>query len=139
MGSLEADPVSEERTPLADPKRTHRQVLAFALALPGAYEDHPWEETVAKVGKKVFVFFGAEGSPYWPGMTVKLRESHLAALGIPGAAPTGYGLGRAGWVSLPFRGDVPPVAVLTDWVEESYRLVAPKRSIAELDARTSGG
>jgi predicted DNA-binding protein (MmcQ/YjbR family) len=123
---------------LADPKRTHRQVLAFALALPGAYEDHPWEETVAKVNKKVFVFFGSEGSPYWPGMTVKLRESHPAALGIPGAEPTGYGLGRAGWVSLSFRGDVPPVAVLTDWVEESYRLVAPKRSIVELDARTSG-
>src|SRR5580765_6325807 len=80
-GSLAIDP-SEEPT-VADPKRTYRQVLAFALALPGAYEDHPWGETVAKVNRKVFVFFGVEGSPSWPGMTVKLRESNQAALGIP--------------------------------------------------------
>ena len=124
---------------MADPKRTYRQVLAFALALPGAYEDHPWGETVAKVNRKVFVFFGVEGSPYWPGMTVKLRESNQAALGIPGAAPTGYGLGRSGWVTLSFRESAPPVAVLTDWVEESYRLVAPKRLIAELEARAPDG
>jgi hypothetical protein len=28
------------------------------------------------------------------------------------------------------------VDILTDWVEESYRTVAPKRLVAELDART---
>ena len=124
---------------MAEPKRTYRQVLAFALALPGAYENHPWGETAAKVNRKVFVFFGVEGSPDWPGMTVKLRESNQAALGIPGAAPTGYGLGPSGWVTLSFRGSAPPVAVLSDWVEESYRLVAPKRLIAELDARALNG
>ena len=123
----------------ADPKRVHRRVLRFALSLPGAYEDHPWEETVAKVGKNVFVFFGSDQSPGWPGMTVKLRESNQAALGVPGAAPTGYGLGKAGWVSLSFNGDTaPPAGVLEDWIEESYRLVAPKRLIAELDARAVG-
>ena len=39
-------------------RRTWRQVLDFALRLPGAYEDHPWGESVAKVNKKVFVFMG---------------------------------------------------------------------------------
>jgi len=28
-----------------------------------------------------------------------------------------------------------PLATLRDWVEESYRIVAPKRPVAELDAR----
>jgi hypothetical protein len=28
----------------------------------------------------------------------------------------------------------PPFGVLTDWVQESYRLVAPKRFVAELDS-----
>jgi len=122
-------------TDVADPKRIHREPLRFALGLPGAYEDHPWDEVAAKVNKKVFVFFGREDNPHGPGMTVKLRESHEEALGIPGAAPTGYGLGRAGSVDVPFGGRT-PIGVLSDWIEESYRLVAPKRLLAELDARS---
>ena len=120
---------------MADPKRTHRAAVKFALAMPGAWEDHPWEETVAKVGTKVFVFFGNEQSTTWPGMTVKLRGSHEAAMAVPGAAPTGYGLGKAGWVDVPFRETSPPLGVLTDWIDESYRIVAPKTMVAELDER----
>ena len=56
---------------------------------------------------------------------------------VPGAAPTGYGLGRAGWVTIPLLATTPPLPVLKDWVEESYGRVAPKRLVAELD-RTSG-
>jgi predicted DNA-binding protein (MmcQ/YjbR family) len=119
---------------MGQPKTTRRRVLAFALRFPGAYEDHPWDEDVAKVGKKVFVFLGIPDSER-PGMTVKLRESHDHALSIPGAAPTGYGLGKSGWVDVPFRDTTPPLDVLKDWVEESYRLVAPKKLIAELDER----
>ena len=110
------------------------QVRDFSLGLPGAYEDFPWGERVTKVNKKVFVFLGTdEGNQRGPGCSVKLRESHAQAMAVPGAEPTGYGLGRAGWVSLPLHGDIPPVEVVLDWVEESYRLVAPKRLIALLD------
>jgi predicted DNA-binding protein (MmcQ/YjbR family) len=124
---------------VADAKRVQREVVRFALGLPGAWEDHPWEETVAKVGKKVFVFFGSEASPTWPSMTVKLVESHDQAMAIPGTEPTGYGLGKSGWVTIPFGSSLlPPLGVLTDLVEESYRLVAPKRLVAELD-REAGG
>lgn len=123
---------------MADPKRILRQVLEFSLGLPGAYENHPWDETVVKVNKKVFVFLGSEESPMWPAMTVKLRDSHEQALAIPGTEPTGYGLGKSGWVTIPFRTRLPPVGVLTDLVEESYRLVAPKRLVAELDQSTTG-
>jgi predicted DNA-binding protein (MmcQ/YjbR family) len=117
------------------PETTRRRILEFALTFPGAYEDQPWEEdVVAKVNNKIFVFFGTAGSPD-PGMTVKLHDSHDQALSVPGAAPSGYGLGRAGWVTLPFRATTPPLDVLMDWVEESYRIVAPRRLVAELDER----
>ena len=119
---------------MSRPRDTRRRVLGFALGLPGAYEDHPWGEDVAKVKSKVFVFLGIDGASE-PAMTLKLRESHEQALAIPGVAPTGYGLGRSGWVTVPFRDTTPPLDVLKDWVEESYRLVAPKMLVADLDER----
>ena len=124
---------------MADHRATRRKILRFALALPEAYEDHPWGEDVAKVAGKVFVFLGAGQDPARLGMTVKLDESLEQALAVPGAAPTGYGLGRAGWVTVPLRDTTPPPAVLLDWVEESYRRVAPRRLAAALDALRSGG
>ena len=117
------------------PKRatTRDRVRAFALGLPGAYEDNPWDESVAKVNGKIFVFFGTDDPGKDRGMSVKLVESNAQALMAPGAEPTGYGLGKSGWVNIPLRRGAPPLGVLTDWVEESYRLVAPKRLSATLD------
>ena len=106
------------------------RVRAFALSLPEASEDHPWGEDVAKVRGKIFVFLGPERSRR---MTVKLVESHAHALSIDGAEPTGYGLGKSGWVTVPLRGEGVTLGLLRDWVEESYRIVAPKLLVAELD------
>jgi len=111
-------------------------VLAFALELPGAYKDSPWGESVVKVNKKVFIFLGAgEGTG---GMSVKLPDSNAQALMVPGAEPTGYGLGKAGWVTVRFGRGAPPLGILTDWVEESYRTVAPKKLVAQLDEPIRG-
>jgi predicted DNA-binding protein (MmcQ/YjbR family) len=118
----------------ASAERTRKALLDYALTLPEAYEDHPWgEEAVAKVNGKIFVFFGmGEGTPDIA-IAVKLDDSLEQALAVPGAAPTGYGLGRAGWVTVPLLPTTPPVGVLKDWIEESYRRVAPKRLVAQLD------
>jgi predicted DNA-binding protein (MmcQ/YjbR family) len=113
----------------------------FALGLPGAWEDVPWEgETVAKVGKKVFVFNIEPADTVTDRLqfSVKLPESGDAARSLPYTSPTGYGLGRAGWVTVDLASgpdaDPPPVDVFLDWIEESYRAVALKKYIAELDA-----
>jgi predicted DNA-binding protein (MmcQ/YjbR family) len=106
------------------------KVREFALSLPEATEEHPWGEDVAKVRGRIFVFLGSPGSRR---MTVKLEESHAHALSIDGAERTGYGLGDSGWVTVPLRAQGVNVALLRDWVEESYRIVAPKRLLAELD------
>ena len=55
------------------------------------------------------------------------------ALAVDGAEPTGYGLGKAGWVTVPYRAPGVSIDVLRDWVEESYRIRAPKRLVAKLD------
>jgi predicted DNA-binding protein (MmcQ/YjbR family) len=86
---------------------------------------------VVKVRGKIFVFLGPEGSR---SIAVKLAESHAHALAVDGAKPAGYGLGKAGWVTVPLRAPGVSLDVLRDWVEESYRIVAPKRLIAALDA-----
>ena len=80
-----------------------------------------------KVGKKIFAFFGETT------LTLKLVEAHEAAMSVPGAAPTGYGMGKAGWVTMPLDGDIPPLDILYDWLEESYRIIAPKKLAAQLD------
>ncbi|MBG0814547.1 MmcQ/YjbR family DNA-binding protein [Planomonospora sp. ID82291] len=109
----------------------------FALRFPEAHEDHPWGETVVKVNKKIFLFLGVEEpTDKWsPSAGVKLPGSHGHALALDGVRPSGYGLGRSGWVTIPLTGTLPETEVLLDWVEESYRAVAPKRLVAALDAR----
>jgi predicted DNA-binding protein (MmcQ/YjbR family) len=109
--------------------RARAKLLRFALSLPETYEDHPWDETVAKVRRKVFVFFG--GRPKL--VTVKLAESHAHALSIEGVDPAGYGLGSSGWVNVPVDAAGLSHELLCDWIEESYRIVAPKRLVATLD------
>ena len=52
-------------------------------------------------------------------------------------SPTGYGLGKAGWVSAFFQdADDIPLPLLEGWIEESYRAVAPKTLVKALQ---SGG
>lgn len=97
---------------------------------------------MVKVNKKIFVFLGTDHGSEGRMMSVKLPDSNAQALMVPGAEPTGYGLGRGGWVSVPLTPTAPPLAVLTDWVEESYRAVAPKRLAQRLDppaGRPRGG
>jgi predicted DNA-binding protein (MmcQ/YjbR family) len=115
-------------------KRVHAALRTFAFAFPGAYEDHPWGESVAKVDKKIFAFFGVEGNV---AVHLKLPYSAEAALSVAGAAPTGYGLGKAGWVTIPLGGELPPLDILREWIEESYRAVATKKRAKELDERTA--
>jgi predicted DNA-binding protein (MmcQ/YjbR family) len=113
------------------------QVRAFALSLPEAVEEHPWGEDVVKVRGKIFVFLGTATSER-PRLTVKLDESHGHALSLEGAVETGYGLGKAGWVTVPLRGDGVSRDLLCEWIEESYCIVAPKKLAATLERGGAG-
>jgi predicted DNA-binding protein (MmcQ/YjbR family) len=120
-------------------RRAKAALRAFALAYPGAREEFPWGERVIKVGKKVFVFLGTpDGDDL--GLSVKLPATASIALLFPFATPTGYGLGKAGWISAEFGpGDNIPLAMLRQWIDESYRAVAPRRTAAPGDAHGVSG
>jgi predicted DNA-binding protein (MmcQ/YjbR family) len=44
---------------------TREDLVAHCLTKPGAYLDHPWgeQDSVVKVGGKIFCFFGSDGDP----------------------------------------------------------------------------
>jgi predicted DNA-binding protein (MmcQ/YjbR family) len=106
----------------------------FALSLPEAWPDQPWGDRVVKVGKKIFLFVSGPDSERSV-ITAKLPESRDHALSYPDAAPTRYGLGKHGWVTVYVdRVPVEEREVLFDFVEESYRAVATKTLVKRLDA-----
>ena len=121
---------------------TARSALAalrkHALSYPQAVEDFPWGDQVIKVKGKIFVFLGA-GKDGGFGISAKLPATHELALTLKHVTPTGYGLGKAGWVTaqLP-RGARIDVELYKDWIDESYRAVAPRTLVRGLDAGSLG-
>jgi predicted DNA-binding protein (MmcQ/YjbR family) len=84
-------------------------------------------EPTFRVAGKNFVFT----SPDADSITVKLPHEEAAAIVAtdPRASPTGYGLGRHGWVSISLSGRLRAARwrEVEEWVRTSYTLVAPRR------------
>lgn len=119
--------------------RLNRAELAlrdFALAFPETHEDFPWGHRAIKVKGKAFIFMGTDEGVF--GLSVKLPSSRDAVLMLPFASPTGYGLGKSGWITARFKPtDKVPLDWIKEWIEESYRAIAPKRLVKEMDAGTA--
>lgn len=70
-------------------------------------------------------------------LAVKLPHSGLQPLDQSFTEPMGYGLCKSGWVSATITaGDRPKMDLLRAWVLESYRAVAPKKLLKEIDAKS---
>jgi len=84
-------------------------------------------EPTFRVSGKNFIFAGEDGRT----ITVKLTMEEAAAVVAtdPDVVPTGYGLGRAGWVSITLtsRPSAARWREVEEWIRTSYTLVAPKR------------
>src|SRR5205823_11072805 len=87
----------EAGPPSAAHRKAEEKLRQFALAYPEAVEEFPWGERAVKVRKKVFLFMTANDTGLH--LSTKLPESAPFALSHPFALPTGYGLGKSGWVS----------------------------------------
>lgn len=84
-------------------------------------------EPTFRVRGKNFVFSDQQARH----LSVKLpkQEAEAVVATDVAAEPTGYGLGRHGWVSvaLPARPSTARWREVEEWVRTSYTLVAPKR------------
>ncbi|MCB9545795.1 MAG: MmcQ/YjbR family DNA-binding protein [Myxococcales bacterium] len=113
---------------------TLARFIEAGLAYPEATLDHPWGHPSLKVRGKGFAFMYASAEGF--SFSAKLPDSSGDALMLPFAQPTGYGLGRAGWITARFApGEGIPEDLLLDWLDESYRAVAPKKLSKTLPPR----
>jgi predicted DNA-binding protein (MmcQ/YjbR family) len=119
-------------------KNKYESVLRdIALSYPEAYEDFPWGDRVVKVKGKIFIFLGNSATELQLG--VKLPNTGGFALTLPYITPAGYGLAKSGWINASFPpGKEPPVEMLREWIDESYRAVAPKKLVKSLSDAASG-
>jgi predicted DNA-binding protein (MmcQ/YjbR family) len=104
-----------------------QQLRAHGLGFPETTEDFPWGHSALKVRNKTFAWLSEDdaGISY---LTVKLPVSRDFAEVFDFAAPSGYGLGKSGWITCTFRpGEDPDLSLLKRWLVESYRAVAPKK------------
>ena len=117
------------------PKQTTSSIAktlrSHALSYPETTEAFPWGESAFKVKGKTFVFMRAD--PADLSFSVKLTKSRKQALALPGSEPTHYGLGAKGWVTLRPTAKT-SLELLLSFVDESYRAIAPKRVLDQLDS-----
>lgn len=119
--------------PNAKTRKAEEALRTYAMSFPEAWEDHPWGEIAFKVRKRIFFFLGSSGEGI--SLSLKLPESGEEALLLPFTEPTGYGLGKSGWVSAKWDAkQAPALAMIKRWIDESYRAVAPKTLVKQLDS-----
>ena len=117
-------------------RRRHRaaveELRQFGLGYPEAHIKSPWPTHAdLAVRDKTFAYLSSEDKAL--SISCKLPRSSLLALELPFTTPTGYGLGRSGWVSASFEWqDELPMEMLRAWIDESYRAQAPKRLVKTL-------
>lgn len=107
---------------------TVADLLAYSLGKPGAWQDDPWGgDVVAKVGTKIFAFFGDPGSS--TSMGVKCGRNRDTAdewiARYPeDSKPSSY-IGRFGWNSLTVGGAIPDEELL-EAIDTSYLEIVVK-------------
>ena len=120
--------------PAMTAKKAEQALIKFALTYPETALEHPWGHDVVKVKGKMFASFGGEaGTKGQFSMSVKLPVSSEMALTLPWVEPTGYGLGKSGWVTARLKSGAKfEIDTMKGWIDQSYRAVAPKALVKGL-------
>ena len=91
------------------------------------------ECSVFKAKKKSFLFVGARE------IRLKLKESLPEAARLASKEPARYEAGSQGWIKVKLdTNEAPPLDLLEQWIDESYRTIAGKRLVVMLPERRKG-
>ena len=118
-----------------EPDPFHDRLLAIVLRLPGAYEDRPWGSVHCKVAGKIFVgWHRRDDGEMQLGFRVDKELQSMLVVSDPRFSIAKY-VGQHGGVDMRL-GPRPDWAEVEGFIAESYRIIAPKRLVKELDARS---
>lgn len=112
---------------------TMTALQAHAMAMPGVTEGASCVNRAFKAGKKNFLFLGETEKGCR--IMLKLDASRSDAEVLAKTPGLDLGIGKTAWLTLRFD-EEPGVEfeTLQSWVDESYRLFATKKLLAELDS-----
>lgn len=125
---------------MSEPAAPILRLREIALALPQAHEVEAWGEPTFRVRNKIFALHADAANHHGKGRTaVWLKAASGVQASMVAAAPDCFFappyVGPKGWVGVWLDGVVDWEDV-AEFVRDSYRLVAPKRLCAQLDAAT---
>ena len=104
------------------------------MGYPEVAEEIVCEKAAFKARGKGFLFLGSDDS--FCNALLKLGASLPEAARLAAGMPSCYKVGGHNWVTATFRHDrAPPRGLMERWIDESYRLLAPKQLVALLPER----
>lgn len=114
-----------------DTATAYAELREAAAEYPEVRCDQPWGHDAWKVRDKTYLFLALNDEVL--SLSVKLPNGATEALVLPFTEPSRYGLGKYGWVKAEFPADMDvPFELLLEWMDESFRAVAPKKLAASV-------
>jgi predicted DNA-binding protein (MmcQ/YjbR family) len=116
----------------------HDRLLAIVQSLPGAHEDWPWGSLHCKVDGKIFAGWGRdEEGDMVLGIRTDPEQQAALVKSDPRFSIAKY-VGKYGGIDMKL-GPKPDWAEVEHLIVESYRIMAPKKRLKELDAARATG
>ena len=109
------------------------RVRDICLSLPDTDEKLSWGEPHFRVAGKIFSGYGKENGKEVIGLKLEMEHADILVSNDPRFTRAKY-VGHKGWVSMDAK-------AIDDWNEvralvlESYRLIAPKKTLAKLEGK----
>jgi predicted DNA-binding protein (MmcQ/YjbR family) len=107
------------------------KIKEIVFSLPDTRLTMTWGKPHFRVGEKIFCGYGVEGGRAVLGFKLEMKHA-LELTSEPGYWPAPY-VGHKGWISMD-ASRVRDWKLVRAYLEESYRLIAPKKSLAKLKA-----